>query len=344
MTIVEIVTGAVRRTVDLQEYLDPASEESAQADAYAWIKALRTAAVEGLPLRSRFTFRGDSLWWFAELYLHKDRAILEFLRTVAAIDALIEREQPQRLHLAQESEIVRLVASARNLPCDWDRAASPVAPRMDVRARALALASRLSRFRGGSAPSRHARVAAFVHRAFWREGAGDGGAESYIGPVLRAIEDRVGTDAVQYVGVGPRRNFRARRWWQALATGDGGAMVPIERYAAAAALKDSRALWRERYAIRDALWSSDDIRQHAVIRGCDAWPVCGISCRGSPCCSFRGRRGRWTKQPPRSKRSSRRSGHLRGSGRLGSRPRARSAVDEAFHSRVCSTASSIVTG
>jgi hypothetical protein len=273
MTIVEIVTGAVRRTVDLQEYLDPASEESAQADAYAWIKALRTAAVEGLPLRSRFTFRGDSLWWFAELYLHKDRAILEFLRTVAAIDALIEREQPKRLHLARESEIVRLVASARNLPCDWDRAASPLAPRMDVRARALALASRLSRFRGGTAPSRHARVAAFVHRAFWREGADDGGAESYIGPVLRAIEDRVGTDAVQYVGVGPRRNFRARRWWQALATGDDGAMVPIERYAAAAALRDSRALWRERYAIRDALWSSDDIRQHAVIRGCDAWPV-----------------------------------------------------------------------
>ena len=43
-----------------------------------------------------------------------------------------------------------------------------------------------------------------------------GGAESYIGPVLRAIEARVAPAGVRYVGVGPRHNFRARRWWHPL--------------------------------------------------------------------------------------------------------------------------------
>src|SRR5204863_5315446 len=118
-----------------------------------------------------------------------------------------------------------------------------------------------------------ARVAAFVHRAFWRADAGDGSAESYIGPVLRELEDRVSADEIRFVGVGPRRNFRARRWWQALVPANEGAIVPIERYASRSALAESAAVWRERHRTRDALWSSPDIRDHAVVRGCDCWSV-----------------------------------------------------------------------
>ncbi len=272
MTSLDIVTGTTRRTVHLADYVDAVAEESAQADAYAWIKALRRMTVDGVPFRSRFTLRGDSLWWFAELYLHKERAILELFRTIAAVDTLIAREQPQRLSLGERSDMVRMVALARGLPCEAERSPSPGAW-LDVRARALALAARLSRFRGGQPPSRRARIAAFVHRAFWREDVEDGSAESYIGPVLREIEARAGAESIQYVGVGPRRNFQARRWWQALAAADAGPMVPVERYAAAPALKESETLWRQRYAIRDALWSSDEIREHSLIRGCDAWPI-----------------------------------------------------------------------
>ena len=272
MTSLDIVTGTSRRTVHLADYVDAVAEESAQADAYAWIKALRRMTVDGVPFRSRFTLRGDSLWWFAEVYLHKERAILELFRTIAAVDTLIAREQPQRLSLGERSDMVRMVALARGLPCEAERSPSPGAW-LDVRARALALAARLSRFRGGQPPSRRARIAAFVHRAFWREDVEDGCAESYIGPVLREIEVRAGAESIQYVGVGPRRNFQARRWWQALAAADAGPMVPVERYAAAPALKESETLWRQRYAIRDALWSSDEVREHSLIRGCDAWPI-----------------------------------------------------------------------
>ncbi len=66
------------------------------SDAIAWIKSLRHARVEGLRLRQRFTFRGDSLWWFAELYLHKQQVIADLFRALAALEALVERERPQR--------------------------------------------------------------------------------------------------------------------------------------------------------------------------------------------------------------------------------------------------------
>jgi hypothetical protein len=50
-------------------------------------------------------------------------------------------------------------------------------------------------------------------------------------------------------------------------------MVPIERYAPRSALKASTHIWRQRHEIRRALWSSDDLREHATIQGCDCWTI-----------------------------------------------------------------------
>ena len=66
-----IDNGTGDRQVRLADYLDADSEERAASAANAWIKALRLARVDGQRLRTRFLFREDSLWWFAELYLHK---------------------------------------------------------------------------------------------------------------------------------------------------------------------------------------------------------------------------------------------------------------------------------
>jgi Capsule polysaccharide biosynthesis protein len=277
MMVLDIVAGTARQTVQLSDYLDAASEERAQEDSYTWIKSVRAARIEGTPFRSRFTFRGDSLWWFAEIYLHKEQAILNLMRTVAAFDALIERERPRSIRLVEgKDDFVRTVASARRVPFETARTPASgrqAVARLDARARRLSLAARLSRLRGGG-PSKHrARVAAFVHRAFWRADAGDGSAESYIGPVLLEIEHRVGRRGIQYIGVGPRKNFRARRWWQALSPANDGVMIPIERYASGAMLAASRDMWRQRQDIRRALWSSPDLRDRAVIRGCDFWNV-----------------------------------------------------------------------
>src|SRR5688572_18032118 len=86
-------TGGTRRVI-LSDYLSAAAAEAADREANAWIKSLRHARVDGLPLRTRFTYRGDSLWWFAELYFHKRGRIAGLWRVVSAVKTLIEREQP----------------------------------------------------------------------------------------------------------------------------------------------------------------------------------------------------------------------------------------------------------
>ena len=278
MITLDVGSGAGLTRLDLHSYLDAAAAERAQDEAYAWIKAVRHLRVDGVPFRNRFTFRGDSLWWFAELYLHKEQAILDLLRIIAAFDALVERDRPLsvRYVAGRYPGVVAAAAAARNIRYrgpGWPASAAWDLGRMDVRARALAAGARLSRLRAGPAAGATARVAAFVHTAFWRSDGADGSAESYIGPVLRAIESRVPAGDIRYVGIGARTNFRARRWWDPLVARGDTAMVPVERYAPARALAASRAVYRDRHRARRSLWHSAELRDHAVIRGCDCWPV-----------------------------------------------------------------------
>jgi hypothetical protein len=278
--LILIDSGTGARRVRLAEYLDPQREEAAACQTNEWIKSLRHARVDGVPFRERFTYRGDSLWWFAELYLHKERVILSLVRAAHAIEALIERERPLVLELVRGGPAVRLVApqiaaarrvrfeGVRGIGGRWRRLAS-----MDVRSAALALAAMASRRRPRAAPPpASTRLAAFVHRAFWRTDTGDGSAESYIGPVLQALERALGPDAIAYVGIGPATNFRARRWWRRGTTLP-DRVVPIESLVPRAALSGSWRLWKSRHAIRRALLASEDLRRAAVIHGCDCWPV-----------------------------------------------------------------------
>lgn len=277
-----IDTGTGARRVRVVDYLDGASEEAAIVAAHAWIKALRHITVDGQPLRRRFRFREDSLWWFAELYLHKQQVVLNIHRTIAALERLIALEQPRSMRPVGSSRLLDLiapqVARAKNTWWTGGRLRSPWwvrLARMDARARALMLASRASRLRGHQ-PTRPASterptIAAFVHNAFWRRGSDDGSAESYIGPVLEALEARPAA-AVKYVGVGPASNFRARRWWHPLKGAEPSETVtPIEWFSAAGRMKGSGRIWKDRHALRRALWKSADIRRHATVQGCDCW-------------------------------------------------------------------------
>jgi hypothetical protein len=270
------------RTVSLAAYLDAAAEEAAHDAEYAWIKGLRHALVDGVPFRRRFTARGDSLWWFSEIYLHKERAVLDTFRTILATEALIAREQPRSLEVTSGSVIVRDIvaqmAAARGVSApprvpaqEWDRRLS----RLRWRARGLTFASFASRFRVAAPPSTSPpRVAAFVHRAFWRAGEDEGSAESYIGPVLSEIESRAGAGGVRYVGIGPTANFRARRWWDPIAVTTGTrAVVPVEHYAPWRAMAESRRTWRGAGRYFQAMTASDALRGAASIRGVDCWPI-----------------------------------------------------------------------
>jgi hypothetical protein len=211
MIALDIDAGTGARRIDLLAYLDPADEERAQEDAYAWIKAVRHLRVDGQPFRSRFTLRGDSLWWFAELYLHKEQAILTVLRILAAFDTMADRERPLAVTGADSryGGVIAHAAAVRRIRYAGTRWPNETARllRMEARAAGLAAAARLSRLRGGPAEKGPARLAAFVHRAFWRSGTPDGSAESYIGPVLRELEQRLPAADVRYVASGRAATF-----------------------------------------------------------------------------------------------------------------------------------------
>jgi hypothetical protein len=280
--VLMVDSGTGARRVRLGDYLNAAAEEQAIAAEHSWIKRLRQLEVDGHPLRRRFTLRGDSLWWFAELYLHKHQVVLGLFRTIAALDQLIERERPVEMRVEGRHRLLRGLApqaarvhGIRYHGASGFRGSRMRLIRMDLRARALTLAAKASRVRTRRAPTHDGptRIAAFVHRAFWRSGASEGSGESYIGPVLEALEGRLG-NAVAYVGVGPAANFRARRWWHALRQDHGrSAAIPIESLAPIATLRDSLRVWSDRHAMRRALWSSIELRQHAAIGGYDCWPA-----------------------------------------------------------------------
>ncbi len=276
-----IDSGTGPRRVRLQDFLDPTAEERAQEDSHQWIKAIRTARVDGVPFRRRFTLRGDSLWWFAELYLHKEQAILTIFRAIAAFDALADRERPLTVRVAaadwRSRAVVAARADARRIRFLGARhgrvAAAGRRLRLPLRATALYASAVVARARQHAKPKpARAAIAAFVHTAFWRSDAGDGSAESYIGPVLHELEQQA-PGALQYVGIGPVRNFRARRWWDALRISPARAVIPVEQLAPNAALTGARRLWRDRRRNLRALLASDDLRRHAVIRECDCWRI-----------------------------------------------------------------------
>jgi hypothetical protein len=276
---IRITTATAAREVSLASYLDADAEEAAHQAEYAWIKSLRGIEIDGAPFRDRFTVRGDSLWWFSEIYLHKQQAILNIHRTLAAVHALLERERPVELTVKAAApdiwHVVALAAAARGVrgqhvdPGVWRSRLRT----LQTRARRLTWSAYLSPQRLHRPPpaSGPATVAAFIHRAFWKRGGEDGSAESYIGPVLGQLEAQLGAEAVHYVGIGPTENFRARRAWRS--TSPGSKVVPIERYAGLRQLNESKALWRHRDTHLRTLAASRALRDAAVIRGADCWPI-----------------------------------------------------------------------
>jgi hypothetical protein len=219
------------------------------------------------------------LWWFAELYLHKERTIVSLFRAIHATRALFAREKPDALQLDRGDAVARLVLPqlAAQHRVAYEGPPRPQSSRirramMDARSTALMLAAVGSPQR----PARrgdggHTSVAAIVHRAFWRGDTDNSEAESYIGPVLQALERELPAGAVRYVGVGPVTNFRARRWWRPAAGRP--AIRPIETLVPRTALAGSLGLWAARRAMLRAMDGSADLRRASVILGCDCWPA-----------------------------------------------------------------------
>jgi hypothetical protein len=227
-------------------------------------------------MRQRFTFRGDSLWWFTELYLHKMRRLDAAVETVIALDLAHERHAPASIVLHSSNPTVHEAARA------WGDArrvrvtltGSPSTQRSVWKSYAIGLSAKLPRHIRHQEHTK-ADVAAFVHTAFWRrdEETRSSG-ESYIGPVLDAVEAANDGKGLTCIGVGPRRNFRARRWWDPLTKpGSGTRVVPIEQLVPRGARAAALDLWSRRHKLARALTSEPSVREAARVLDCDLWPV-----------------------------------------------------------------------
>ena len=280
------IVGGDRRTraVSLDAYLDARAIETSERDANAWIKSLRHALVDGVPLRDRLTYRGDSLWWFVELYLHKQRTVVSACRAIRALDTLVARERPGHIS-ATGSPLLRLLVSQaagrhRIQSAGGDPAAAfwRAGVRLLARSRFHTLAALADRVRPAGQPARPDHpvdVAAFVHSAFWKR---DREEEGYVGPVLRALEERLPRGGLALVGLGPRTNFRMRGWRHRLAEFNDPAaralpLAPIEAFAGWRAIQPSMDVWRDRGRVLLALLGSDDVRRAAIVDGYDIWPA-----------------------------------------------------------------------
>ena len=95
--------------VRLSDYLTPAAVEESERLGNVWIKSLRHAVVDGQSFRDRFIYRDESLWWFAEIYLHKLRTSTHVWAAIFAIDELVAREAPDRIALVEAGDVARIV-------------------------------------------------------------------------------------------------------------------------------------------------------------------------------------------------------------------------------------------
>jgi hypothetical protein len=267
---------------DIASLLTPDLREAARVEANQWIKRLRLVPYDGRSMRERFTYRGDSLWWFTELYLHKMKKLDRAVAVTLALDEARERYTPSRIVVDTADLVTRDAAHAlgraRGVPVET-RGRHIERRRQAWPSYLVGLTATLSRLRPSLPASRvrPAVVAAFVHTAFWRSDSADSGPkqESYIGHVLDAVAARLPPDDLCCVGVGPRRNFRARRWWDAV-IGGGSAhqmITPIEKLAPREKLDPALDLWRRRTTLAQDLTAGDAIRAAGQFRGCDLWQV-----------------------------------------------------------------------
>ena len=278
------------KRVTLSSYVGATAREHSETEANRWIKSLRLAQVDGQTLRDRFRYRDDSLWWFAELYLHKRGRIARLFQQLHGLDALVDAERPRSVRLVEPGTLLvdaaRAVLARHGIELEAGFGARLPAWRDRARTRAGSLVYRasarlsvLGAARRG-APAHPVDIACFVHSAFWRAGEAPGARdrETYVGPVIDALGSRVPADRLALVGVGPRTSYRGRRWWHRLRElGDPTArsmpLVPIETLAAPHEVAPSGAIWRARHAIRRTLLDSESLRSASTIRGYDCWPI-----------------------------------------------------------------------
>jgi hypothetical protein len=212
--------SAASLTAGAQDEIDEA--------AMAWTKEWgRRPLLDGRSFRELFAWKGVSLWWFAELYLHHSTDAPRHVRVIESVHRILDAEAPEEVESVglspEDTLLVERTCTARGVlfhgprPLRHFPAARKVAAVVRSsrwnEAKALATAAK-ARLAGpppapaeGGAPS----VLFLSHAAFWRaRGEGDEAVEyeHYFDRLIPAAAEAGLRPFV--VAVGPRAAFRRR--------------------------------------------------------------------------------------------------------------------------------------
>jgi CDP-Glycerol:Poly(glycerophosphate) glycerophosphotransferase len=266
------------------QVLGPEAAEEVDTAAVRWTKEWgRRPLLDGCSFRDLYDWKGVSLWWFAELFLHHSTEATRFVRVVETVHRLLDAEAPDEMeaHGLPEDEALLAARTCLARGVLFHGGAVQRTPRRGVsgvrrRARwnavkAWATAAKAAASGPAPAPGPGAPVALFLsHAAFWRERTSDAGGaprayEHYFDRLIPALG---ADDALRpfVVAVGPRAAFRRRGLGERLADwlhlhGDGEGYVHVNRYFSRQVARETRRgtalaarIWKElsgRAAVRE---------------------------------------------------------------------------------------------
>jgi hypothetical protein len=264
------------------EVLSEDDRDAIDEAAIAWTKAWgRRPLVDGKSFRERLQWKGVSLWWFAELYLHHSTRAAARVRTVETLLRLLERLAPEEVEASgldgDDQTLLGRACTARGVLFHGPRGGAAARERLATLRASLrsrwntakaVLGSAKGRLRGGPpAPPGGGRPVLFLsHAAFWREreAPGTDGApqrfEHYFDRLIPGVKREPGLRPF-VVAVGPRTAFRrrgaAQRWREWLLPSSAGEpFVHVNRYTDGPVLRETlaatrmlRAEWRRLRAL-----------------------------------------------------------------------------------------------
>ena len=244
--------------------LDEAGRDAVDEAAIAWTKQWgRRALVDGRSFRDLLEWKGVSLWWFAELYLHHSTESPRYVRLIDTLFRVFDARRPDEVEVqglaADEALLVARVCTARGIL--FQGGARPARGRR-LRVLRTSLESRLNLLKArataakaaiagpGPAPAPDGRLTVLFlsHAAFWRERRDPETeqAAAYEHYFDRLIPEVAADPALRpfVVAVGPRAAFRRRgagerlRDWARLPGHGDLPYVHVNRYTTAAVVRE----------------------------------------------------------------------------------------------------------
>lgn len=221
--------GARGRAVS--DYVSREDQDRIDEAAIAWTKDWGTRSVwDGRSVRELLVWKGVSLWWFAELFLHHSTACPRYVRLIETFLRVLEAERPDEVEVrgVPEEEAVLLGRACTALGILFHGPLRPRVRRLALRTRRVSLRARLDVVKcavtAGKAalagapptPAADARpLALFLsHAAFWRERRDPERGETaeyehYFDRILPEVGS-AGDLRAFVMAVGPRAAFRRR--------------------------------------------------------------------------------------------------------------------------------------